>query len=114
MENQNYPKQTTDGFSYNDEDDELMKIETNTYENGKQVKRVTLRDGRKAIIRMLKAWEMEESQRFHKNNQELLLIAVAAKAIKIDDKPVLFEDIKEMDAPDWVSIKGAVALLNFM
>jgi hypothetical protein len=59
-----------------------------------EVKRVKLKDGRVAVIRELKAWEMEETQRFHKNNQELMLMAVAAKSMKIDEKNVPFEDIK--------------------
>lgn len=114
MENEtSYPKQTSDGFSYLSEEDEALSIESKTHENGGRVKRVLLSDGKKAIIRVLKAWEVEETQRFHKNNQELMLMAIATKATKIDDKSVAFEDIKNLDAPDWISIKGAVALLNF-
>ena len=108
-----YPKATSDGFSFLDEEDEVMKIETQTYENGNQAKRVTLKNGSKAVVRELKAWEIEETQRLHKNNQELMLMAIATKAIKIDDKSVAFEDIKNMRGSDWISIKGAVALINF-
>lgn len=108
-----FPKPTTDGFCFLDEDDELIGIESQTYENGNEVKRVMLKDGRHAVIRELKAWEMEETERFHKQNQELMFIAVATKAMKIDGKNVAFEDVKNMRAKDWTLVKGAVAKTNF-
>lgn len=109
-----FPKATSDGFSFLSEDDETMGVETQEYENGNLVKRVTLKKGNKAVVRELKAWEVEESQRFHKNNQELLFMAIAAKCVKIDDKNLAFEDVKNLRASDWVSIKAAVSLLNFL
>lgn len=109
-----FPKATNDGFSFLNEEDETLGIETKTFENGSEVKRVFLKDGRAAVIRELKAWEMEESSRFHNNKQELMLMAIAAKATKIDDKNVAFEDIKYLRAKDWTAIKNAVSMVNFL
>lgn len=110
-----FPVDTTDGFQYLDESDETMTVETKTYENGNVVKRVTLSDGRKAIVRELKAWETEEeASKFHQNNKTMVEMAIATIATKINDQPVIFEDIREMKAKDWNKIKYASALVNFL
>jgi len=114
-QDQVFPKPTSDGFCYLNEEDELLGIESKTYENDKEVKRVILSKGRKAIIRELAAWEMEDTGKVVKNekNGDGTLMAIAAAATTIDDKKIVFEDVKFMKAKDWTKIKTAVARLNF-
>jgi hypothetical protein len=112
-EKKNYPFDTTDGYQYLDETDEVMLIETKRYENGSIVKRITLSDKRIAEVRELKGWEMEESAKFHENKANQVTMGVAALCTKIDGKNVVFEDLKFMKGKDWNKIKYAAAELNF-
>jgi hypothetical protein len=45
-----YPRPTEDGYFYEDDTDEALNIETKTYENSRQVKRVVLSDKSIAIV----------------------------------------------------------------
>jgi hypothetical protein len=108
-----YPKPTTDDYCFLDETDEAMGVETKKYENGNEVKRVTLSSGKIAQVRELKAWEMEESSRLHQNDKEKITMAVAALSTTIDDVKVVYEELRQMKGKDWLKIKYAVALINF-
>lgn len=110
-----FPKNTTDDFQYLDASDETMGVETKVYPNGNLVKRVTLKDGRKAIVRELAAWEIEEeASKYHNNDKNLVELAMATIATKIDDQKIAFEDLKFLKARDWNRIKYANALINFL
>jgi len=121
MENENvqevisYPKPTTDGFCYLNEEDEIVGIESKTYDNDKEVKRVILSKDRKAVVRELKAWEMEDTSKVLKNEKigDGTLMAIAAAATTIDEKNIVYEDVKFMKAKDWSKLRTAVARLNF-
>jgi len=112
-EKKNYPIDTTDGFYFQDEQDHSMGVETKKYENGNEVKRIVLSDGKVALVHEMKAWEMEESEKFHGNKPNQFTMAIATMCTKIDDKRVAFEDLKFMKSKDWLKIKYAVALINF-
>lgn len=108
-----FPLQTEDGFYYADQEDQAMGVETKKYDNGNEVMRIRLSDGRVALVRELKAWEVEESEKFHENKTKQVVMGLATLATKIDDKTCAFEDFKFMKGRDWVKIKYAVSLLNF-
>jgi hypothetical protein len=110
---QTYPKPTTDDFFFLDDTDEAMCVETKKYENGNEVKRITLSSGKVAVVRELKAWEIEESSRLHQNDKEKYIMAIAALATAIDNEKVIYEDLRQMKGKDWTKIKYAVASTNF-
>lgn len=108
-----YPLQTTDGFFFADDTDEAMGIESKVYENANEVRRIKLSTGKYAIVRELKAWEVEESSRLHQNEKEKYIMAIATIATTIDEQKITYEDLKFMKAKDWTKIKSAVAAINF-
>lgn len=108
-----YPIDLEDGYQFLDETDEAMGIASKKYENGNEVKRIKLSDGRIATVRELPAWEMEESEKFHENKANQVTMGVATMCTQIDGKNVAFEDLKFMKGKDWNKIKVACATLNF-
>jgi len=108
-----YPVQTSDGFYYEDDTDEGFKIETKVHENGNKVKRITLSDNRVCVARELKGSDMEKADRMHGNDQSKVITAMMSLAVKINDQPVVMEDLRELKARDYNAIKIAVSHLNF-
>lgn len=104
----------SDGFFYEDEENEALKIESQKYENGKEVRRVTLSDGKKAIVRQLTGSEMGTTvNRLIGNNKDDYQYAMVAVAAKIDDKGLMLEDVKDMLGKDYIKLQAANSQINF-
>lgn len=109
-----YPKPTSDGFFFSDDTNEAMGIESQVYDNGKEVRRVTLSDKRIAIVRQLTGKEMgADVPRLAGKSQEDVQFAMVAIATKIDDKGLPIEEVKEMLGKDYVKLQSANSQINF-
>ena len=103
---------TLDWYSES-ENDLALSIETKKYSNGNLVKRCFLSDGRVAICRELTGADCVESDKISQSKQELVYSAMMALSAKIDDKPVVLEDLLQMKAKDFNRIKIMTVTLNF-
>lgn len=100
-------------FSFANEDEKVLGIETGTYNNGNQIKRVMLDNGKTAIVRELLGKDMRQAETLAGGVQENFTTAMMALATKIDGKQLPFEDYDLMKARHFTKIKAAVGLLNF-
>lgn len=109
-----YPKPGTqpDHF-FESAQDELMKVETISYPNGGKSKRAVLSDGRIAVSRRLKGHDMVEASKVAAGNQEKVQPAVAAIATKVNDQPIVIEQLLDMWGDDFNVIKYMSSDLNF-
>jgi len=104
----------SDGFFFEDETNEVMAIESQTYENGKEVRRVTLSDKRVAIVRQLTGKEMgTDVTRLIGKDQDNYQYAMVAVSTKIDDKGLTIEDVMEMLGKDYIKLQVANSQVNF-
>jgi hypothetical protein len=86
-----------DGYFYEDDTDEALNIETKTYENGRQVKRVVLSDKSIAIVRELNGAEMEGvSKAINKKEEGKYLMAVCMFATTINGGKVTMDELEQM------------------
>jgi hypothetical protein len=109
-----YPKPTEDGYFYEDDTDEALNIETKTYENGRQVKRVVLSDKSIAIVRELNGAEMEGvSKAINKKEEGKYLMAVCMFATTINGGKVTMDELEQMRGRDYNRIRTACATINF-
>ena len=109
-----YPLATSDGFYYDDNTNESMGIESQKYENGKEVRRVSLSNGLKAIVRQLTGNEIgKEVVRITGKNQDDYQFAMVAVSTKIDDRGMTIEDVKEMLGKDYLKLQVANSQINF-
>lgn len=109
-----YPKQTSDGFYFEDETNETMSIESQKYENGKEVRRVTLSDGRIAMLRQLTGSEMGVLlPRLVGSNKDNYQFAMVAVATQINQEGKTLEEIKDMLGKDYIKLQVANAQINF-
>ncbi len=112
---QSYPtKPDSDGFYFEDETDESMQVMTKVYENENAIMKVLLRRGRIAIVRELTGDEILTASKPAGKDQAKVQPAIAAYATKIDDKPLLMEDLLAMKAKDYLKIMYASNALNFI
>jgi hypothetical protein len=101
------------------ETDTVMGIETAIYANGNQVKRFTLSDDRKVIVRELLGSDsiLIDKQVMGENNpalrEEKAMNALYHYAVKIDDKQIPLEDFGKLRMKDYNKIKLSVQALNF-
>lgn len=109
-----YPLPTSDGFFFEDEGNEVFKIESHVYENGNEVRRVTLSTGKVAIVRELNGLETgRDVERLCKGERENYQFAMIAIATKIGDTGLTMEDVKEMKGKDFTKLQVANAQINF-
>jgi len=98
---------------FEDANDEAMGIETISYPNGGKSKRVVLSDGRIAITRRVKGKDMIEAGKLAGQSVEKVNAAVAAVATKIDDQPLILDDLLNMWGMDFALISAMSNNLNF-
>lgn len=69
----------------------------------------TLANGKKAEMTTGTGRDLIEAQRLSAGNQEQLVIALASRLLRIDGKPILYEDLL-----DWplVDVVAAIDALN--
>jgi hypothetical protein len=103
----------TEKFIYEDEADKEMGVETASYENGGKVKRVTLSDGRVALVRRLKGRDMKQVEILTGNARENALPALMAVSTKVADRQLTLEEIEDLWAPDYNKLRLANVALNF-
>lgn len=99
---------------YEDESDETMGIKTMTYPNGSKIKMAVLSDGRTAQCRKLKGKDQMAIQRITDGDKTKLQNALASIATKIDDKPIVVEDLDELWYPDYTKIIAMSSNINFL
>lgn len=98
---------------FENETEEAMGISTVDYDNGKQVKKLTLSDGREAVVRTLYGIDAKETNRRTGGNQEDYMNAQLSVATKIDGKSTTMEDIDSLKSKDYNKILVANTSLNF-
>jgi len=109
-----YPLATSDGFFFEDETNEALKIESKTYDNGKPVMRVTISDGTVCILRQLTAREMEINvKRLCGDNKEHVEFAMVSVATKFGEEVKTIEEIMDMPGKDFINLKVANSQINF-
>lgn len=110
-----YPKPTSDGFFFDDEPDELLGIESKTYENGHEVRRVKLSNGESAIVRELSGKEIGiDVKRLSENNQEKAQFAMIALSTTINGRAITMEEVMEMRGKDFSKLRVAMGKINFL
>lgn len=100
-------------FKFENDDEQVLGIETAVYKNGNKIKRLQLQGGRVAIVRELVGRDMKKADLLADGKQEDYTTAMMALATKIDSESIAFEDYDNMKAKDYTKIKAAVGLLNF-
>lgn len=113
IENQN--QQTVpdnDGWFYADDADKEMGIETKTYDNGQKMKRGTLSDGRKVMVKRLKGFDAQEIRRQLDGKSENYQGAVIARSTTINDQKIVIEDLNSLWLDDYTKI-AAMSDINF-
>ncbi len=110
-----YPTQpNSDGFFFEDEGNEALGIESKVYENGNEIRRVKLSNGKIAIVRELTGLETGLGvQRLCGDKQENYLFALISIATKVDDTGYTMEEIKEMRGKDFRKLQVASGQVNF-
>jgi len=109
-----FPKPTSDGFFFEDEINETMGIESQVYENGKEVRRVTLSNGTKCIVRQLTGKEIgTDVQRLTGTNQDNYQYAMVSVSTKFGDVGKTMEDIMDMLGKDYLKLQVANSQVNF-
>lgn len=103
---------TNNEWIFENETDKELGIETCHYENGQVCKRARLSDGRLAQSRKLKGADAKEINRIVSGNSEKYQLAIAAKCLMVDDKPVTVEDIEELWMDDYNTVM-VLAAVNF-
>lgn len=97
---------------FENEKDDLFKVETKRYDNGQVMKRCTLSDGRVAISRKLKGSDLKEVRRLTGGDSEKYQNAIVAKCVTLDDKPITIEEIDDLWMDDATKIV-MMASINF-
>jgi hypothetical protein len=77
---------------------------------GQNVKRIKLPSGRSAIIRKGKGRDLMRAHRAAAGNTEplSLVFALIAELVEIDDKPIVYEDVLEMELDDVLALQDAI------
>jgi len=76
------------------------------------VQEIILPSGRKAVISAFKGKHIREATRLADGESDKLVFALIAITTKIDGKPVLLEDMDEMDGRDAMKLTAAFSV-NF-
>ena len=115
MENTIYPTVAdADGFFYYSKEEQEAGILTKEYENGSKVKKVTLSEGKEAVIRMLKGRDfIETKKRLQADNTIDVETVGLALATKINDKQQPTEYyLDDLYQADYLKLFVAYGSLN--
>lgn len=96
------------------EADETMGIETFHYDNGAITKRCKLKDGRVAVCHLLKGKDRVNISRITGGDASKAQDAIVALATKINDKPIVIEDMDNMWFNDFTKVQMMATSINFM
>jgi len=69
-------------------------------------KKIELSDGKFAIVGEFKGKHILAAQRVAGEDKDKMLFALIASCVKIDDKPVMMEDLDEMPGADVLKLMG--------
>jgi hypothetical protein len=69
-------------------------------------KTITLPSGKTAVIGEFKGMHIREAQRVSGGEQDKFLFALIAATTQIDGKPVVMEEMDEMDGKDVLALMG--------
>lgn len=109
-----YPtKPGADGFYFENSEEQAIGVETKVYDNGNLVKRAKLSNGKVAVIRELLGKDNKDIFKTIGDKSDGFLNASIACATKIDDQPVLMEDIDFMKMKDVNKLTAMHQALNF-
>ncbi len=106
----------SNGFYFEDENEELLNIKTKEYDNGNLIKQVELKKGKIAIVRELDRKESKKAYEIAgewKEDKDRLATALIAVSTKIDDKEILMEDVLLFKAKEFNRLSIATQSLNF-
>ncbi len=106
----------SNGFYFEDENEELLNIKTKEYDNGNLIKQVELKKGKIAIVRELDRKESKKAYEIAgewKEDKDRLAAALIAVSTKIDDKEILMEDVLLFKAKEFNRLSIATQSLNF-
>ena len=76
-------------------------------------KEITLSSGKVVSIKKGKGYDIETTQKLIDGDQSKFMSAFMAQCVSIDGKPVVMEDLREMDADEYLEIMGEFSLINF-
>lgn len=110
-ENENQTNQDPEWF-FETDDEKESGIETKKYDNGSILKRVKLSDGRVAVCRRLKGFDMQEITRQMAGKAENYQNAVMARSITIDEQKIVVDDITQVWMDDYTLLLS-IASINF-
>lgn len=96
------------------EADETMGIETFHYENGAITKRCKLKNGSVAVCNLLKGKDRTNISRITGGDATKAQDAIIALATKINDKPIVIEDMDNLWFNDFTKIQMMATSINFM
>src|SRR5687768_17520795 len=82
-------------------------------EKGKPVRYVQLSEGSIAKVRNGKGRDVEQATMIAGGNQAKYFSAMMASVSEIEGKPVVMEDLGELDARDYLRIQMAFTDINF-
>jgi hypothetical protein len=102
-----------DGFFYESEDEEALKIETKIHENGNKTKKTILQNGKVAIVRELSGRDTKAVTRFVGKDEERFQTAGITIATTIDGKPETFEFFEGLKWKDSNRLLMMFSELNF-
>ena len=74
---------------------------------------VTLKNGSIATLKEFKGRHIREATKAADGDQSKMLFAMMAMCIEIDGKPIVMEDLDDMNGGDCLKLQGAFAELNF-
>lgn len=105
-------------FSFANEIEKTLGIETAIHSDGTQVKRIQLSDGKQATVRELLGRDCMAIDKMiaisnDSDKESLYMNALFHYSVEIDNKKIPLEDFATLKMKDYSKIKVAVQALNF-
>jgi hypothetical protein len=97
-----------------DETDDAMGIETFLHNDGGISKRCKLKDGRQVVCHSLKGKDSVNIKRITGGDSSKVQDAVTALSTRIDDKPIVIEDLSELWFNDYTKVQMMCSSINFL
>ena len=100
-------------FHFASDNDKILGVETAIYNNGNEVRRITLSTGKVAVIRELSGEEMINVNKMLNGVADNYGPAIMHFSVKIDGQQIPMEDYPKMKGKDFNKINLQIMDLNF-